>query len=287
MAKTYCLGLLAAAMMSYAACPKRTEQTTEVQPPSASESSSQDTADYMYSALEGLCNAPDNVARGGLVMTELVKMGMDYSVQPFEIEGQHYRNIITKIDVENESHNLAFTAHYDRVDVGCGVIDNGSGTAVLLGMIKDLKESPKDNDLSFIFFDAEERGLWGSEYYVANTEERFDAVFNIDMAAYGDSLMISRGVHYLGEFIPTTESLNQLIIEICNENSIPYILTENKWTDNVSFNAAGLPAASVVRINSALPYPYPIHNEGDNMSNTDINALLQTEEFMLDILDSY
>ena len=48
-----------------------------------------------------------------------------------------------------------------------------------------------------------------------------------------------------------------------------------------------LPAASVVRINSALPYPYPIHNEGDNTSNTDINALLQTEEFMLDILDSY
>lgn len=285
MAKTYCFGLLAAAMMSYAACPQKAEQAQEVQPPLvAQESSSQ----YMYSLLEDLCNAPDNVARGGVVMQELVKMGMDYSVQPFERDGSHYRNIIAKIDAENESHNLAFTAHYDRVDVGCGVVDNGSGTAVILGMIKDIKVNPNDNDLTFIFFDAEERGLWGSRHYVANTSERFDAVFNIDMAGYGDSLMISRGVHNRsGEFIPTTEYLNQLIIEICNENSIPYILTEDKWTDNVSFNEAGLPAASVVRINSSLPYPYPIHNEGDNMSTIDINALASSEEFMMDILDRY
>ena len=151
MAKTYCFGLFAVAMVSYAACPQKTEQAQQ-------ETVQQDTSHYMYSALEGLCYAEDNVARGGLVMTELVKMGMDYSVQPFEIEGQHYRNIITKIDVENESHNLAFTAHYDRVDVGCGVIDNGSGTAVLLGMIKDLKESPKDNDLSFIFLTLKKEG---------------------------------------------------------------------------------------------------------------------------------
>jgi aminopeptidase YwaD len=212
---------------------------------------------------------------------------MDYSVQPFEIDGQHYRNIITKIDAENESHNLAFTAHYDRVDVGCGVVDNGSGTAVLLGMIKDIKANPNDNDLTFIFFDAEERGLWGSEYYVANTDERFDAVFNIDMAGYGDSLMISRGVHHGGEFTPTTESLNNLIIEICNENSIPYFWTQDKWTDNVSFNEEGLPAASVVRVDSSFPSPYPIHNEMDNMSIIDINLLASSKDFMLDILDRY
>ncbi|MFH1065969.1 MAG: M28 family metallopeptidase [Nanoarchaeota archaeon] len=288
MAKTYCLGLLAAAMLSYAACPQKTGQIQEWQPPSvAQEAIQQDTPHYMYSALEDLCNAPDNVARGGLVMQELVKMGMDYSVQPFERDGSHYRNIIAKIDVENETHNLAFTAHYDRVDVGCGVVDNGSGTAALLGMIRDLRRSPNNNDISFIFFDAEERGLWGSEYYVANTDERFDAVFNIDMAAYGDSLMILSGVHRRGEFIPTTESLNNLIIEICDENSIPYFFTEDRWTDNVSFNAAGLAAASVVRVNSALPYPYPIHTPDDNMSNTDINVLSQSEEFMLMILDRY
>jgi len=285
MAKTYYFGLLAAAMMSYAAFPQRTEQLQDIQSsPVAPESSSQE----MYSALEGLCYAPDNMARGELVMKELEAMGMDYSIQQFEREGNNYRNIITKIDVENETYNLAFTAHYDRVDVGCGVIDNGSGVAVVLGMIKDARQNPReDKDITFLFFDAEEMGLLGSKYYVANTDERFDAVFNVDMAAYGDSLMISHGVHYRGNFIPTTESLNQLIIEICDEQSIPYFFTEDKWTDNVSFNAAGLPAASVVRVDSILPSPYPIHNEGDNMGNVDINALGTTKEFMLDILDRY
>ncbi|MDD4878404.1 MAG: M28 family metallopeptidase [Candidatus Nanoarchaeia archaeon] len=291
MAKTYCFGLLAAAMMSYAACPQRAGQVTEAQPPlvsQASPSASESSSHYMYSTLENLCNAEDNVVRGGLVIKELVKMGMDYSVQLFEISGNNYRNIIAKIDADNEEHNLAFTAHYDRVDAGCGVVDNGSGVAVLLEMIREIKEKPNNNDLTFIFFDAEERGLWGSRHYVANTDDTFEAVFNIDMAGYGDSLMISGGVHNRrGEFIPTTEYLNNLIIELCNENSIPYILTEDKWTDNVSFNAAGLPAASVVRINSALPYPYPIHNEMDNMSIIDIDALASSKDFMLDILRRY
>lgn len=289
MAKTYCFGLLAAAMMSYASCPQRAEQAIEVQLPSpAQEITGQDTGQYMYSALEELCYATDNIARGELVIKELNAMQRDYSVQPFEAEGNNYRNIIAKIDEENAAYNLAFTAHYDRVDVGCGVIDNGSGTAVLLGMIKDIKESPRaDTDLAFIFFDAEEEGLLGSEYYVANTDDRFDAVFNIDMAAYGDSLMISHGVHYRGNFIPTTESLNRLIIDICNQNSIPYFFTEDKWTDNVSFNEVGLPAASVVRVDSSFPSPYPIHNEGDNMGNVDINALESTKDLMLMILDSY
>lgn len=281
MAKTYCLGLLAAAMMSYAACPQKAEQVRL--PLSAQEKV--DTADYMYSVVEDLCNASDNNARGDLVIKELEAMGINYSIQPFEIEGSHYRNIIAKLDAQDEDYNLAFSAHYDRVDVGCGVVDNGSGVAVLLGMINDIKEN--NNDLTFLFFDGEEKGLLGSRHYVANTDERFDAVFNIDMAAYGDSLMISRGVHEHGEFIPTTESLNDLIIEICNENSIPYFWTEDKWTDNVRFNEAGLPAASVVRVNSALPYPYPIHNEGDNMSNIDKAVLAQTEDFMLDILERY
>ncbi|MFA5888227.1 MAG: M28 family metallopeptidase [Candidatus Nanoarchaeia archaeon] len=274
MAKTYCFGLLAAAIM-YAHCSSN----------SVKEQPAENT--YMYSALEDLCNAESNPARGDLIIKELKEMGIEYSVQPFDIWGNTYRNIIVKLDAENESHNLAFSAHYDRVDVGCGAIDNGSGTAVLLGMIKDIKANPNDNDLTFIFFDAEEEGLLGSEYYVANTEDRFDAVFNIDMAAYGDSLMISRGVHHLGEFIPTTESLNDLIIGICNENSIPYFFTEDKWTDNVSFNEAGLPAASVVRVDSRFPTTYPIHNEGDNMSIVDSRVLEKTKDFMLDILDNY
>lgn len=283
MAKTYCMGLLAAAMMSYAACPQKTEQAQQ-----EAVHQEQNTADYMYLALENLCNASDNTARGELIMKELEAMGLDYSIQPFEAYGQQYRNIIVKIDAENEEHNLAFSAHYDRVDVGCGVVDNGSGTATLLGMIRDIKANLNNNDLTFLFFDAEEKGLLGSKYYVANTEERFDAVFNIDMAAYGDTLMISSGVHNRrGEFVPTTESLNQLIIGLCDENSIPYFWTEDKWTDNVSFNEAGLPAASVVRVNSALPFPYPIHTPDDNMSNTDRDVLAQTEEFMLEILNRY
>ena len=78
-------------------------------------------------------------------------------------------------------------AHLDSVIEGPGINDNGSGTAALLEIaeqLKALKVKPRQK-VRFAFWGAEEAGLLGSEYYVANLSDtdlgKIYANLNFDM----------------------------------------------------------------------------------------------------------
>jgi Zn-dependent M28 family amino/carboxypeptidase len=78
-------------------------------------------------------------------------------------------------------------AHLDSVVEGPGINDNGSGTATLLEIAEQLKAQkvkPRQK-VRFAFWGAEEAGLLGSEYYVANLSDaalgRIYANLNFDM----------------------------------------------------------------------------------------------------------
>ncbi len=95
---------------------------------------------------------------------------------------------------------IAFTAHYDHLGVVPpgdtagdaiynGFADNAAGVAMLLGIARAMafdREAPVRHSMLFLFFDAEERGLLGSDYYVSRPYwplERTKAVINIDAGA--------------------------------------------------------------------------------------------------------
>ena len=95
---------------------------------------------------------------------------------------------------------IAFTAHYDHLGVVStqdaagdsiynGFADNAAGVAMLLGIARALafdSEQSVRHSMLFLFFDAEERGLLGSDYYVAHPIWPLDrtlAVINIDAGA--------------------------------------------------------------------------------------------------------
>ncbi|MGW2313465.1 M28 family metallopeptidase [Actinomadura luteofluorescens] len=61
-------------------------------------------------------------------------------------------------------------AHNDSVTAGPGINDDGSGTATLLEMAKQINKlgSKVRNKVRFAFWGAEEEGLLGSQYYVDN-----------------------------------------------------------------------------------------------------------------------
>ena len=61
----------------------------------------------------------------------------------------------------------------DSVVAGPGINDNGSGSAMLLSMVKWLVENPQEQELSirFAWWSAEEVGLIGSQEYVDTTSE--------------------------------------------------------------------------------------------------------------------
>jgi hypothetical protein len=94
---------------------------------------------------------------------------------------------------------VVFTAHYDHLGVSVadtngdsiynGFSDNAAGVAMLLSIAQALSASPPGglrHAAVFLFFTGEERGLLGSDYFVAHPTyplERIRAVINLDAGA--------------------------------------------------------------------------------------------------------
>ena len=76
-------------------------------------------------------------------------------------------------------------AHLDSVGTGPGINDNGSGSAGILEIAEQLRETKLRNKLRFIWFGAEESGLIGSSEYVASLppeeQAKISGMLNFDM----------------------------------------------------------------------------------------------------------
>jgi len=89
---------------------------------------------------------------------------------------------------------MVLTAHYDHVGVRDGEIyngadDNASGTAALLALAAELRESRLHHGVLLAFLDAEEGGLQGARHLVAEAPVPLDHVLvnvNLDMVGHSD-----------------------------------------------------------------------------------------------------
>jgi Zn-dependent M28 family amino/carboxypeptidase len=120
----------------------------------------------------------------------LIEMGYKPVLQKFVTEkGKKAANIFVDKSGKSDRWILA-CSHFDSVGVGSGVDDNGSGVAVLLEMAQRVKDIDTPYSIRFIFLDAEETGLEGSEYYVSQMSEKdvrnTAAMINLDSLAVGD-----------------------------------------------------------------------------------------------------
>jgi hypothetical protein len=144
-------------------------------------------------------------AAGAYIVAQLRKL----KIPPAGVDGDYYqpfppnsRNILCQLagsDAALAKEYVIVCAHYDHVGYGNarnsrgpfgfihkGADDNASGTAALLELIEafmSLDAAPK-RSVFFIFWDAEEQGLLGSEYWCQYPTVPLDGlklVFNIDM----------------------------------------------------------------------------------------------------------
>ena len=73
-----------------------------------------------------------------------------------------------------KTQDVVVGAHLDSVPEGPGINDNGSGTATILTIAEQMSRlhiKPR-NTLRFAFWGAEEAGLFGSNFYVAQPDGR-------------------------------------------------------------------------------------------------------------------
>jgi Zn-dependent M28 family amino/carboxypeptidase len=59
---------------------------------------------------------------------------------------------------------IVIGAHFDHVESGEGVVDHGSGAALLPSLFQSLNGEPRKHTIVFIVFAAEEQGLIGPDF---------------------------------------------------------------------------------------------------------------------------
>ncbi len=113
-----------------------------------------------------------------------------------QVERQHAQNVIGIIpgsDPQLKAEYIALGAHYDHVGIGRadstgdtiynGADDDGSGTVALIEIARTVMQGQRPKrSLIFIWHCGEEKGLWGSQYFVANpTIELRNLVLQINL----------------------------------------------------------------------------------------------------------
>jgi Zn-dependent M28 family amino/carboxypeptidase len=134
-------------------------------------------------------------------MKRLDALEIPYDLHSFTRQQRRGTNIIARLP-GTATRTLMLGAHYDRVAVGEGAVDNAASCAMLLELMPLLKKVPLKNlSLRVAFFDLEEGGLFGSQAYVEQARDGSfpeslrdhklpDAFINFDIFAYGDSLWV-------------------------------------------------------------------------------------------------
>jgi acetylornithine deacetylase/succinyl-diaminopimelate desuccinylase-like protein len=135
--------------------------------------------------LEVLATEPRPVGSPGhekarkYLLEELAKLGLEPTEQATQFAARLAGNVFSS-DIRNVMGRLRgargggpavlLVAHYDAVPQAPGASDDGSGVVTLLETARVLRAGPRlDNDVLFLFTDAEENGMLGAQAFVAVT----------------------------------------------------------------------------------------------------------------------
>jgi aminopeptidase S len=155
----------------------------------AASATPQRRGDGIRAALTAIADGEGSAGRREAIVEALRAAGVEFELHEFVDRQQRPgTNIVARLP--GPGRRLLVGAHYDRVAVGRGVVDNGGACAALVDLLRALKTTPLERHaLDVVFFDLEELGLAGSRAYFTRTSEpRPEHAINLDVFAYGDAL---------------------------------------------------------------------------------------------------
>jgi hypothetical protein len=168
---------------------------------------------------------------------------------PYEVTNTTLDNVVGVIKGKNpEKPPVILSAHFDHVgadissNVYNGALDNASGVAFVLEMIKYLKSlGTPERDIIFIAFNAEEFGCLGSKAFVEKygSELSGSKVFNFDMIGSDNSVPLC----IMGSKNDTAKTpLIESVSSTCSNENIYYNFLFEDASDHEYFRKQGIEA---------------------------------------------
>jgi Zn-dependent M28 family amino/carboxypeptidase len=193
-------------------------------------------------AVTGIANAAGGAERRQAITGFIATEGLEFRLEEFvDRRMRNGTNIVVTIPGKSEA-SIVIGAHYDRVAVGTGALDNGASCAVLLELLRLFKAKPlTTHTLRVVFFDLEEGGLGGSQaHFAANAAQRPDYGINLDIFGYGNAFYATASV----EEGPLAAALRQAV----SEGDVPlrlFPVAQYPGTDHESMIRHGIETLSI------------------------------------------
>lgn len=169
------------------------------------------------------------------------------------LENRTTYNVLAQSRSGDQSSVVSLGAHTDSVSAGPGINDDGSGTIGLLNIARYLTEFSLTNSVRFGFWAAEEFGLLGSEFYVANLPaeelEKIRLYLNFDMIAspnYIYALYDGDGSSFNLTGPPGSDQIEALFQSYFRSRNLNFTASAfDGRSDYLPFIDAGVPAGGI------------------------------------------
>ncbi|SHH50259.1 M28 family metallopeptidase [Clostridium grantii] len=194
---------------------------------------------------------------------------------PYKTSETTISNVMGLIEGKNpDKHPIIISAHFDHLGTDLnntiynGALDNASGTAFMLELIKYLKSlGTPDRDILFVAFNAEEFGCVGSEEFVSKykNEIQNSKVFNFDMIGSNNAvpLTIMGGVNDNED-----TSFMRSISATCHSEDIQFKYLFQDSSDHKAFRTNNIDAITFCDDDISR-----IHTPNDTIDNIDIDNI--------------
>lgn len=170
-----------------------------------------------------------------------------------EIQKRNSFNVIAETKAGSDANVVMLGAHLDSVAEGPGINDNASGSAALLEIALQMKDTAVTNKVRFGWFSAEELGLIGSTKYVEaltpSEKARITLYVNADMVASPNYML---GVYdgdgsKFGQKGPEGSALiEKMLHDFFATQGLKSVETElSGRSDYAAFSAAGIAVGGV------------------------------------------
>jgi Zn-dependent M28 family amino/carboxypeptidase len=197
-----------------------------------------------------LTAATTNEARFDALTSMLRNRGLTFAVEPFTIEKPigreprtEGRNVV--VTLGQGPDEVVIGAHYDAArladgSLSRGAVDNAASSVMLVRVAEALRAEKLAVRVRIVWFDMEELGLVGSAQYLKqHASERFAAMLNFDINAYGDTIVY-------GPRLSENAALRRMLVETCAAEDVACVgFAQMPPGDDRSFVKAGIPTISV------------------------------------------
>ena len=177
------------------------------------------------------------------------------------------QNVVAEIKgTEKPDEVVLLGAHLDSWDLGTGANDNGVNVALLVDVLRGIKElglKPK-RTIRFVAFNAEELGMWGSAEYVRAHAKEMGNVAAVVIFDVGSGRTTN---FYLNGREDLRKPADAALAGVAGLVGVPHTLQGVDGTDNFDFLLSGVP--NLVANQDWAPYLPDYHAESDTFDMVD------------------